>query len=138
MVALQQTLKMFFSCFFHDCLNITWMYLILLQTFVHHGFHFHWCKIQAGIVNVGPMLCFIISWSYSPVSYIHLDLVITRILGSKAYSVLAIRSCYIASVNFDVCQCKVGLFSNVQSLITLFHGSLCMPNCLICMFLLFI
>ena len=54
---------------------------------------------------------------------------------TKAYSVLAIRSCYIASANFDVCQCKVGLFSNVQSLITLFHGSLCMPNCLICMFI---
>ena len=67
--------------------------------------------------------------------YVHLDLVITRILGSKAYSVLAIRSFYIASVNFDVCQCKVGLFSNVQSLITLFHGSLCMPNCLVCMFI---
>ena len=68
---------------------------------------------------------------------VHLDLVITRILGSKAYSVLAIRSCYIhiASVNFDVCQCKVGLFSNVQSLLTLFHGSLCMSNCLICMFI---
>ena len=41
----------------------------------------------------------------------------------------------ITSVNFDVCQCKVGLFPNVQSLITLSHGSLCMPNCLICMFI---
>ena len=54
-------------------------------------------------------------------------------LGPKPTPFKLSKSCYIASVNFDVCQCKVGLFSNVQSLITLFHGSLCMPNCLICM-----